>query len=154
MFSFLPVKYILFKTLGINDDNEEEGEYQDWVENLKHYDVQNPITQRAGNSRINGRTLKDGIARGILKKLKKTAQTVGEVEIEDVATNGLGVQGFGLLVNMNKQQEKNDLLENDMIGAGRKTLKNLLPSPTKNGSRNLNDAVASFRNRSKSEEDQ
>lgn len=29
MFSFLPVKYILFKTLGINDDNEEEGEYQD-----------------------------------------------------------------------------------------------------------------------------
>lgn len=98
--------------------------------------------------------MKDGIARGILKKLKKTAQTVGEVEIEDVATNGLGVQGFGLLVNMNKQQEKNDLLENDMIGAGRKTLKNLLPSPTKNGSRNLNDAVASFRNRSKSEEDQ
>ena len=72
------------------------------MKNFKHYDKQNPITQTAAISRLKGRTLKDGIARGILKKLKKSVEIQGKVAIEDVENNSLGIEGFGLLINMKK----------------------------------------------------
>lgn len=74
-----------------------------------HYDVQNPITMSAGNSRIKGRTLKDGITKGILKALKGKAQVIGKVDIEDPANNSLGLVGFRQLVGLQKKKVKEDI---------------------------------------------
>ncbi len=149
----LPVRWAIFKIFGINDDNDEEGEYEDCMHTLKHYDVQNPITTRAGNSRINGRTLKDGIARGILKKLKRTAVITGEVSIEDVQTNELGVNGFGLLLNKHKEQVRNDRVMENMNSLKTKNLKAILARRENNSSDLMNDAGASYKDNSGSDED-
>uniref|UniRef100_A0A7S3NYV2 Uncharacterized protein n=1 Tax=Euplotes crassus TaxID=5936 RepID=A0A7S3NYV2_EUPCR len=76
---------------------------------LIHYDVQNPITMSSGNSRIKGKTLKDGITRGILKTLKGKAQVIGKVDIEDPANNSLGLTGFRQLVGLQKKKDKEDI---------------------------------------------
>jgi len=86
------------------------------MKNLKHYDKQNPITQTAAISRLKGRTLKDGIARGILKKLKKSVEIQGKVAIEDVENNSLGIEGFGLLIDMKKDISEETKRRKEMEG--------------------------------------
>ena len=116
LFFILPSKRILFYIFRISDDEEEEGEYEDWIKNFKHYDKQNPITQTAAISRLKGRTLKDGIARGILKKLKKSVEIQGKVAIEDVENNSLGIEGFGLLIDMKKDISEETKRRKEMEG--------------------------------------
>ena len=92
-------------------EEEEEGEYQDCIDGLKHYDLQNPITQTAAHSRLKGKTLEDGIARGILKKLKNKAEVKGKIKLENPTTTSLGIQGFDFLISKQKKKEKEDLVQ-------------------------------------------
>lgn len=152
-FCVLPVKWFLFKILKLENDNGEEGEYQDCMNNLKHYDVQNPITQSAGNSRIKGRTLKDGIIRGILKTLKGKAQVIGNVDIEDPTTNSLGLNGFRDLVRLQKKKDKEDIAYNPIGTDQRKSRKLLLNKLMTKGQGFLGDNSQHFSDEMRDEEE-
>ena len=97
------------------NEEEEEGEYEDCIDVLKHYDLQNPITQTSAKSRLKGKTLIEGVARGILKKLKNQVEIKGKIKIEDPTTTSLGMEGFNFLIQKQKQKEKEDLVQNDLF---------------------------------------
>ena len=70
IFFLLPVQEILSKRFVKAVDRDNSGTYEDYFKKFKHYDLLNPVTKARGESRLEGKSLRDAIRRWILTRLK------------------------------------------------------------------------------------
>lgn len=70
IFFLLPVQKILIDKFVKGVDRDSSGTYDQYFKKFKHYDLLNPVTKARGESRLQGKSLRDAIRRWILNRLK------------------------------------------------------------------------------------
>lgn len=119
LFFVLPIQTSLMKYFNkqgqkVNDNEEDDEDYEKFSKDLKHYDLQNPITRALAISRLKGHSLMNSVRKAILLKLKNKVQAKGAYEIEDAQDDNLGVGGLQALILM-KKQHNNKAIKNNLL---------------------------------------
>lgn len=119
LFFVLPIQTSLIKYFNkqgqkANENEEDDEDYDKFAKDLKHYDLQNPITRALAISRLKGHSLMNSIRKAILLKLKNKVQAKGAYEIEDAQDDNLGVGGLQALILM-KKQHNNSAIKNNLL---------------------------------------